>query len=78
MMAAEQYRRNQLNYSAAGVALDDQNKEANYERAGQMRWQAYREWVRVKKAEINLEGAYGEVGSTYQYGTYSSGIRSRF
>jgi hypothetical protein len=78
MMVAEQFRRNQLNYSAAGLALDDQNKEANYERAGQMRWQAYREWVRAKKAEINLEGAYGEIGSTYQYGTYSSGIRSRF
>jgi hypothetical protein len=78
MMVAEQFRRNQLNYSAAGLALDDQNKEANYERAGQMRWQAYREWVRAKKAEINLESSYGEIGSTYQYGTYSSGIRSRF
>lgn len=77
-MVAEQFRRNQLSYNAAGIALDDQNKEANYERAGQMRWQAYREWVRAKKAEINLEGAYGEVGSLYQYGVYSSGIRSRY
>jgi hypothetical protein len=78
MMVAEQFRRNQLSYSAAGLAVDDQNKEPNYERAGQLRWQAYREWVRAKKAEINLENAYGEVGSTYQYGAYSSGIRSRF
>jgi hypothetical protein len=78
MMVAEQFRRNQLSYSAAGISLDDQNKEPNYERAGQMRWQAYKDWVRLKKAEINLEGAYGEIGSTYQYGTYSSGIRSRF
>lgn len=77
-MVAEQFRRNQLNYNAAGVALDDQNKEMNYERAGQTRWQAYREWVRAKKAEINLEGAYGEIGSLYQYGVYSSGIRSRY
>ena len=77
-MVAEQYRRNQLTYSAAGLAVDDQNKEGSYERAGQTRWLAYRDWVRAKKAEINLEGAYGEIGSTYQYGTYSSGIRSRF
>jgi hypothetical protein len=77
-MVAEQYRRNQLNYSAAGLSVDDQNKEGSYEQAGQIRWQAYREWVRSKKAEINLESGYGEIGSTYQYGTYSSGIRSRF
>lgn len=77
-MVAEGFRRNQLSYSAAGVTLDDQNKEPNYERAGQMRWDAYREWVRVKKAQINLEGSYGEVGSLYQYGAYSSGIRSRY
>lgn len=77
-MVAEQYRRNQLAYSAAGINIDDQNKEANYEQAGQQRWQAYREWVRMQKASINLEGGYGELGSTYQYGAYSSGIRSRF
>lgn len=77
-MVAEQFRRNQLSYSAAGIALDDQNKEPNYERAGQMRWQSYREWVRAQKASLNLEGGYGEVGSLYQYGVYSSGIRSRY
>lgn len=77
-MVAEQFRRNQLDYAAAGVSVNDQNKEANYERAGQTRWQAYREWVRAKKAQINLEGGYGEIGSVYRYGAYSSGIRSRY
>lgn len=77
-MVAEQYRRNQLDYSAAGVQVNDQNKEQNYERAGQMRWQLYREWVRGAKAAINLESCYGEVGSVYQYSVYSSGIRSRY
>ena len=77
-MVAEQFRRNQLSYSAAGITLDDQNKEPNYERAGQMRWQAYKDWVRAQKASLNLEGGYGEVGSLYQYGAYSSGIRSRY
>lgn len=77
-MVAEQFRRNQLDYAAAGVTVNDQNKEGNYEQAGQRRWDAYREWVRLKKAQINLEGAYGQVGSLYQYGAYSSGIRSRY
>jgi hypothetical protein len=77
-MVAEQFRRNQLSYSAAGVSLDDQNKEPNYERAGQTRWQAYQQWVRGIKAAINLESCYGVVGSPYKYGTYSSGLRIRY
>ena len=77
-MVAEQFRRNQLDYAAAGVTVNDQNKEQNYERAGQMRWQMYMDWVKVKKAQINLEGGYGTVGSIYTYGAYSSGIRSRY
>lgn len=77
-MVAEQFRRNQLSYSAAGVTLDDQNKEPNYERAGQMRWQAYQQWVRATKAAINLEGGYGVVGSNYKYAAYSSGLRIRY
>lgn len=77
-MVAEQFRRNQLSYSAAGVSLDDQNKEPNYERAGQTRWQAYQQWARGIKAAINLESCYGVVGSPYKYGTYSSGLRIRY
>lgn len=77
-MVAEQYRRNQLNYNAAGVAVDDQNKEASYERAGQARWQAYREWVRATKASINLESCYGEVTSNYKYSAYTDAIRIRY
>lgn len=77
-MVAEQYRRNQLAYSAAGMSVDDQNKEAAYERAGQTRWQAYREWVRATKASINLESCYGEVTSNYKYSAYTDAIRIRY
>lgn len=77
-MVAEQYRRNQLSYSAAGLSVDDQNKEASYERAGQARWQAYREWVRATKASINLESCYGEVTSNYKYSAYTDAIRIRY
>lgn len=78
LMVAEQFRRNQLDYNAAGVALNDQNKEANYERAGQTRWQAYREWVRATKASINLESCYGEVTSNYRYSAYTDAMRIRY
>lgn len=77
-MVAEQFRRNQLDYQAGGMAVNDQNKEANYERAGQTRWQAYREWVRGTKASINLEGCYGEVSSNYKYSAYTNAIRIRY
>jgi hypothetical protein len=77
-MVAEQFRRNQLDYQAGGVAVNDQNKEANYERAGQARWQAYREWVRATKASINLESCYGDVSSNYKYSAYTDAIRIRY
>jgi hypothetical protein len=78
MMVAEQFRRNQLDYQAGGMAVNDQNKEANYERAGQARWQAYREWVRATKASINLEGCWGSVESNYKYSAYTDAIRIRY
>lgn len=78
MMVAEQFRRNQLEYQAGGMAVNDQNKEANYERAGQMRWQAYKDWVRATKASINLESCYGEVTSNYKYSAYTDAIRVRY
>lgn len=78
LMVAESFRRNQFAYSAGGVQIDDQNKEANYERAGQTRWQSYREWVRATKAAINLEGCYGEVTSNYKYSAYTDAIRIRY
>lgn len=78
MMVAEQFRRNQFDYSAAGLSINDQNKEAGYERAGQARWQAYREWVRATKASINLESCYGEVSSPYKYSSYTDALRIRY
>jgi hypothetical protein len=78
LMVAEQFRRNQLSYQAGGIAVDDQNKEGSYERAGQARWQAYREWVRATKASINLESCYGEVTSNYKYSAYTDAIRLRY
>lgn len=64
-MAAEQFRANNLKYSAGGVAVDDQDKEGNYERAAQACQEKWQMFVRRKKAEINLGMVNGSVGSAY-------------
>jgi len=66
LAAAEQQRRNNLQYAAGGVQVNDQNREPNYEQAAQRRLEEYKQFVRMKKAEINLSNAYGEVGSGYK------------
>jgi hypothetical protein len=65
LIAAEGYRKNHLAYSAAGVAIDDQNKEMNYEQAALRRLTIWKDWVLKKKASMNLEQAYGVVQSSY-------------
>ena len=66
LMAEESFRRNQLEYQAGGIAVNDQNKEQNYAAASQRRMQMWREFVRNKKAAMNLEGCWGSVGSDYR------------
>lgn len=66
-MAEESHRRNQLAYSAGGINIDDMNKERNYGQAAMMRWLAWKEFVKNKKASLNLEEAFGDVGSPYGY-----------
>lgn len=67
LTAAEQQRRNNLQYAASGVQVNDQNREPNYEQASQRRLEEFKLFVRRKKAEINLENAWGGLGSTYQH-----------
>jgi hypothetical protein len=64
-IAAEQYRANELSYSAAGVSVDDQNKEPNYQRAADAAWKEWTEFVRSKKISMNVAACYGEVSSPY-------------
>lgn len=65
LMASEQFRRNQFDYSAAGVTVNDQNKERNYDAAALYRLSAWRDFLRRKKAALNLEACYGGIGSPY-------------
>ncbi len=64
-MVEENQRANNLKYSAAGVTVDDQNKEPQYARAAERRWASWLHFVKMKKGSINLEGAYGGIGSNY-------------
>lgn len=67
LTVAEQQRRNNLAYSAGGVQINDQNREPNYEQAADRRLKEWREFVKRKKAEINLSNAFGGVGSDYRH-----------
>ncbi len=65
LAAAKHYRRNQLNYSAGGLSIDDKNKSQEYETIGERMLQDYLKWVRMVKVQINKEAWDGSFGSTY-------------
>lgn len=65
LTAAKHYRRNQLNYNAGGLAIDDKNKSQEYETIGERMLQDYLKWVRMVKVQINKEAWDGSFGSTY-------------
>jgi len=68
LIVAEQMRANNLTYSAAGLKVNDQNKEPNYEQAALTRWGNFLSFVRHKKGQMNVDMAYGGIGSSYRYG----------
>ncbi len=64
--AADKYRRNHLPYSAAGLSVDDMNKETQYLNTARMVLQEYRDWVQATKIGVNLRLMNGYVGSSYR------------
>lgn len=64
-VAAHNYRRNQLSYSAGGVSVDDKNKEQAYAAASARLTQRFQDMTRAKKVEINIANFSGSVGSPY-------------
>lgn len=65
VIAAHNYRRNRLPYSAGGISVDDKSKEPEYLRAGQALLEEYRNFVLYKKVQINTELCAGYTGSMY-------------
>lgn len=60
-LVATWMRRNDLDYQAAGLTVGDTKKWPDYMRMGQERWQKWEGFVKQKKIEMNLEGAYGSL-----------------
>ena len=52
---AHRYRRNQLAYNAGGVAINDQSKADEYQRAGEELVGKFRQWMMQEKYRINIE-----------------------
>lgn len=68
-MAAVWMRRNDLDYAAAGLQVQDTKKWPDYMKIGEELVKEYKEFVRAKKIEINIDGAYASLGG-YQCTPY--------
>ena len=64
-IAANNYRRNDLQYTAGGVAVADKAKEQVYAAAGGRLMQEFQGMLRAKKIEINVAMFSGSIGSSY-------------
>lgn len=52
-IAARKYRRNQLNYNAGGITIDDQNKAPEYQAIADQLSAEFREWMMREKVRLN-------------------------
>ncbi len=64
-IAAHNYQRNDLAYTAGGVAVQDKNKAQPYLQLSQLLFEQYKNWVTMKKVEINTALFMGSVNSSY-------------
>lgn len=65
ILAAHNYDRNLQAYAAGGTSMQDKNKGPGYMQKGMMLVQQYRDFVKQRKGQINLEGAYGSTSERY-------------
>lgn len=72
-MAANFKMRNNLDYQAGGVTVQDTIKWQQYANIGTRLWDEYRKWARQKKYQLNIEGGYMQLNSGYQRQFYYAG-----
>ena len=60
-IAANRYRRNDLQYNIGGGAVNDQARHGAYDEAGQKLWTQFLEWVAHNKRALNMEQAFGTI-----------------
>lgn len=58
-IAANRFRRNEAQYNAGGLQFDSENKFQAYDQAGARLWEEYKQWVRIKKRELNANLGWG-------------------
>jgi hypothetical protein len=61
--AAIWQQRNNLSYNAGGVSVDDYNKATPYLGIATRLLEEWREWMLLKKREINIQLCYGSINS---------------
>jgi hypothetical protein len=65
-MAAEQHRRNQVDYQAGGISYDEHGQKAQaYDAAADALWAEFKQWVTSKKISINLGSGWLDFTSDY-------------
>jgi hypothetical protein len=64
-LAAAHYRRVHLPVQAGGVQVDDKNKSAEYQAIADKLWSEYKDWVKLRKVQLNCEAAVQTMGSPY-------------
>lgn len=69
-MAVHQKLRNDLPYSAGGVTVQDTVKWMQYREMQDRLDTEWKSWVKAKKYQLNIEGAYMSLGSGYGYDRY--------
>jgi len=72
-IAAHNYARNNLTYSAAGLTVGDKDKSDAYAQGAQAYLERYRAWVRQKKRSINMSLFTGSTSLRSFDNAHSSG-----
>jgi hypothetical protein len=58
-IAANRYRRNQLDFTVPGGGISDQNKAPAYDEAGTRFWQQFKDWCAWQKKAENVHQGWG-------------------
>jgi len=75
--AAMRYGRNKLQVSHGGIQGDDLNRDQHYQTIAQQHEQMWKEWMKIKKRELNLQAFSGSVSSPYGQMVNSTRGRTR-
>jgi len=60
-IAANRYRRNDLQYNIGGGAVNDQARHKDYDAAGERLWSQYVQWIAHNKRALNMEQGWGVI-----------------